>query len=163
MISRAYIGLGSNLHDPLTQLRRALSALKVLPDSQLIACSRFYHSPPMGPANQPDYLNAVCALDTALAPLELLHALQAIEQAQGRERGERWGARTLDLDLLMYAAQVMTSAELVLPHPGLHVRDFVLLPLNEIAPTLDIPGHGPVHELAARCESSAYAMKDEDA
>ncbi|MFO7593738.1 MAG: 2-amino-4-hydroxy-6-hydroxymethyldihydropteridine diphosphokinase [Pseudomonadota bacterium] len=137
---RAYIGLGSNLDDPEARLQRAIEALSDIPDSRLTAFSRFYRSSPMGPAGQPDYVNAVAMLDTRLEPLELLDALQAIEQQQGRVRkGERWGPRTLDLDLLLYGAEVINHARLVVPHPGIKERKFVLYPLAELAPELVFP------------------------
>lgn len=152
MIVRAYIGLGSNLTDPPAQLRRALEELAALPDSRLAAASGFYRSPPMGPADQPDYLNAAAALDTGLPAPHLLQELQAIEAAHGRRRaGRRWGPRTLDLDLLLYGAARFDAPELTVPHPGLPERAFVLYPLAEIAPGLDVPGHGPLRELLARC------------
>ena len=137
---RAYIGLGSNLDDPNGQLRLAIKALSDLPDSRLTAVSRSYRSSPMGPAGQPDYVNAVAMLDTRLKPLELLDALQAIEQQQGRVRkGERWGPRTLDLDLLLYGAEEISHDRLEVPHPGIKQRKFVLYPLAELAPELVFP------------------------
>lgn len=149
----AYIGLGSNLDRPVEQLRRALQALDRLPESRLVARSRFYRSRPMGPSGQPDYVNAVAKLDTALAPLRLLNELQAVELGQGRRRdGQRWGARTLDLDLLLYGEQRIDLPRLQVPHPGLASREFVLFPLLEIAgPDLPIPDLGRLGELAARC------------
>lgn len=137
---RAYIGLGSNLDDPAKQLQHAIEALRCIPESRLTAVSRFYRSKPMGPADQPDYLNAVAMFDTCLEPLTLLEALQAIEQQQGRVRsGERWGPRTLDLDLLLYGAEVINQPRLQVPHPGLTLRNFVLQPLFDLAPELTFP------------------------
>lgn len=147
----AYIGLGSNLAEPVSQIRQACEALKRLPQSQLLACSSLYSSPPMGPPDQPDYINAVAALETALAPHVLLTELQGVEQAQGRTREIRWGARTLDLDLLLYGEQTIKDKLLTVPHPGLPERAFVLYPLQEIAPGLVIPGQGPLAELVAGC------------
>lgn len=148
----AYIGLGSNLAQPELQLRQALEALAALPQTQVIAQSSLYVSEPLGPADQPDYVNAVAALETDLAPLELLAELQAIEVRQGRVReGERWGPRTLDLDVLLYGDLQSDDPQLTLPHPGLYERNFVLYPLAEIAPGLEIPGQGPLEELLARC------------
>lgn len=150
--TRAYIGLGSNLQEPLQQLRRARLALQQLADTEVVSFSALYRSVPMGPAGQPDYINAVAALDTALAPLILLHALQAIEQQQGRVRGtERWGARTLDLDILLFGGQILDTSELTVPHKGMHERNFVLYPLYEIAPELEIPGRGLLRELLLAC------------
>ncbi len=150
-MSRAWIGLGSNLEAPRRQLERAFEALSALPRSRLVARSSLYASPPLGPADQPDYLNAVAGLETELAPLELLDALQAVEAAQGRVRGRRWGPRTLDLDLLLYDETRMKTSRLVLPHPGIAGRDFVLLPLLEAAGDLEVPGRGRLSALLARC------------
>lgn len=149
----AYIGLGSNLGEPLQQLDAAFTALNKLSGSRVAKRSSFYTSKPMGPADQPDYINAVAELETALAPQDLLLALQAIEQLQGRERsGQRWGARTLDLDLLLYADKVIDTEHLQVPHPGLAERDFVLIPLTEIAPELEIPGQPALKQLLENCQ-----------
>jgi len=149
----AYIGLGSNLSQPRLQLENARQAMQSLASTREIVCSSYYRSAPMGPADQPDYVNAVAALETALDPLELLHALQAIENAQGRVRtGQRWGARTLDLDILLYGDEIIDHPELKVPHPGISQREFVLYPLQEIAPeNLVIPGLGSLAELVASC------------
>lgn len=146
----AFIGLGSNLEDPSAQLERALQALDRLPESRLTATSALYQSRPVGPP-QPDYLNAVARLDTALPPLALLDQLQAIEDAQGRERKERWGPRTLDLDLLLYDQQTLTLDRLQLPHPELARRSFVLYPLADIAPDLTLPGGDTLKSLLKTC------------
>ena len=149
---RCYIGLGSNLDNPKDQVQRACEALHGLLDSTLEKLSPLYDSTPLGPSDQPDYCNAVAALDTGLAPLELLGQLQAIEHAHGRIRDRQWGARTLDLDLLIYGNLNMVSALLTVPHPGLSSRDFVLYPLADIAPPdLPIPGLGRLDELLAKC------------
>jgi 2-amino-4-hydroxy-6-hydroxymethyldihydropteridine diphosphokinase len=150
---RAYIGLGSNLQQPAEQLRRGFQGLARIPGSTLKACSPLYRSRPLGPQDQPAYVNAVAELSTALAPLELLDRLQALEQAQGRERGgERWGPRTLDLDLLLYGDFRIELLRLRVPHPGLARREFVLYPLLEIAgPALIVPGLGRLYDLVARC------------
>jgi 2-amino-4-hydroxy-6-hydroxymethyldihydropteridine diphosphokinase len=150
---RAYVGLGSNLEDPVAQVRRALQELCAVADTRCGAQSSLYRSARMDPAGQPDYINAVAALDTGLDPERLLDALQAIERAHGRVRGpQRWGPRTLDLDLLLYGDAVIEAARLRVPHPGLHQRAFVLLPLQEIAPgELEVPGHGRLADLVARC------------
>lgn len=149
----AYIGVGSNLNDPRTQVRRALAALEDLPDTRCGACSSLYTSPPMGPPDQPPYVNAVACLVTRLAPLSLLAGLQGLEQAHGRVRdGIRWGPRTLDLDILTYGDRHIDLPELQVPHPGIPQRAFVLYPLAEIAPQdLCIPGMGLVSELLASC------------
>ncbi|MCB1776824.1 MAG: 2-amino-4-hydroxy-6-hydroxymethyldihydropteridine diphosphokinase [Candidatus Competibacteraceae bacterium] len=148
----AYIGIGSNLHDPASQVRRAFQALATLPASRLTARSPWYRTAPVGgPINQPDYLNAVAALETTLTPDALLAALQAVENAQGRVRAERWGPRTLDLDLLLYGSIIRADPQLALPHPRLHQRAFVLYPLHDIAPDLTIPGQGKLTTLLGNC------------
>ncbi len=149
----AYIGLGSNLDHPAEQLYRAFRALAQIPNTKLIRYSSLYQSPPMGGLDQPDYINAVAEVDTSLKPEALLQQLQAIETAQGRIRGERWGARTLDLDLLLYGSSIINMPDLKVPHPGMHERAFVLYPLYEIAPDLEIPGRGQIIELLNNCPS----------
>ena len=133
MSHRTYIGLGSNLADPQQQLRSALDALAQLPGTQLAGVSAFYTSDSLSPG-QPRYTNAVAALDTAMEPLDLLDALQGIEADQGRERKERWGPRTLDLDILLYADRVIDEPRLKVPHYHMHARPFVLYPLAELVP-----------------------------
>jgi len=128
----AYIALGSNLQQPEQQLRGAIAALEALPGSRIEKVSAIYRSPAVGPGEQPDYLNAVLRLDTSLAPLELLDALQQIERDQGRVRDVRWGPRTLDLDILLYGGQQIATARLTVPHPAMYRRNFVLYPLAEI-------------------------------
>lgn len=151
-MERVYIGLGSNLAEPLEQLRGALAALAALPQTQLLAQSSFYISDPLGPADQPRYVNAVAALDTTLEPLVLLDALQAIELSQGRERkAERWGPRTLDLDILLFGERLLHEARLTVPHYHMHARPFVLYPLAELAPELCLPDGRPLSELLAAC------------
>jgi 2-amino-4-hydroxy-6-hydroxymethyldihydropteridine diphosphokinase len=149
---RAFVGLGSNLDDPQTQLQRALRALAELPHTRLAMHSGLYRSAPLGSLDQPDYLNAVAALDTQLSAADLLAALQAIERRQGRVRSaQRWEARTLDLDLLLYGELQLHDAALTVPHPGLRERAFVLYPLQAIAPDLIIPGLGELSALIAQC------------
>jgi len=147
----AYIGVGANLCDPKAQVMRAFEAMAALPDSQLLRASSLYQSKPMGPQDQPDYINAVVALRTALPPLELLDALQQIEQQQGRERKRHWGERTLDLDILLYGEQVISHPRLIVPHYGMQQREFVLLPLAEIAASLILPCGTPLVEFVAQC------------
>jgi 2-amino-4-hydroxy-6-hydroxymethyldihydropteridine diphosphokinase len=157
----AYVGLGSNLDEPAAQVRRALAALEALPQTRLVTRSSLYRSPPMGPPDQPDYVNAVAALLTALPAAELLAALHSIEGAQGRRRdGPRWGPRTLDLDLLLYGELAVNSDTLVLPHPGLAERPFVLVPLLEVAPGLRIPRGPSVAQLASRAGAGGLARMD---
>jgi 2-amino-4-hydroxy-6-hydroxymethyldihydropteridine diphosphokinase len=150
----AYIGLGSNLNDPVRQLCRAVSALQTLPESQLIQCSSLYASAPIGNTDQPDFINAVCELETGLPPERLMQVLLDIEAGQGRDRsdGKMGGPRTLDLDLLVYGQIQQTTARVVLPHPRLHQRAFVLYPLSEIASQLIIPGWGSVTDLLENCK-----------
>lgn len=153
-MSTAYVGIGSNLNDPVAQVRQALQALATLPDTQLLGQSSLYHSAPMGPSGQPDYINAVASIETRLSAEALLDALQAIEHAQGRVRtGERWGPRTLDLDLLLYGEEIINTPRLTVPHPGLQQRNFVLYPLQEVAPQLVIPGLGKLAVLVAVCSA----------
>ncbi len=149
-VQTAYIGIGSNLNDPVSQVRVACDALASIPDTRLLAASSLFSNPPMGPQDQPDYVNAVAAVRTGLSPRDLLSALLALEQAAGRDRAkaEHWGPRVLDLDLLVYGAQCVDERDLTVPHPGISERNFVLLPLLEIAPDLDIPGLGKVADLA---------------
>ncbi len=146
--TRAYIGLGSNLNNPYKQIKQALSALKTIPKTEFISHSSLYQSTPMGPQDQPNYINAAAILETTLDANTLLTHLQSIENQQGRERnGDHWGARTLDLDLLIYGEIQQKNIKLTLPHPGLHLRNFVLTPLNEIAPNLEIPGLGNLQKI----------------
>lgn len=145
---RAYVALGSNLGDSKQHLLDAIEALAALPGTQVIARSRIYRTPPWGKLDQPDFLNAVVVLETGLEPHDLLDALLNIERVAGRERnGERWGPRTLDLDLLHVAGKTVNSERLTLPHPHIADRAFVLLPLHDVAPELDIPGRGKVVDL----------------
>ncbi|EPA95569.1 MULTISPECIES: 2-amino-4-hydroxy-6-hydroxymethyldihydropteridine diphosphokinase [Pseudomonas] len=132
-MERIYIGMGSNLVDPAEQLRSATLALAQLPQSELVGVSAFYQSDSLLPG-QPRYTNAVAALDSTLAPLELLDALQSIENDQGRERLERWGPRTLDLDILLFGDRLIDEPRLKVPHYHMHERAFVLYPLAELAP-----------------------------
>ena len=151
-MERVYLGLGSNLAEPLQQLRDALVAIERLPGSQLAAVSSFYISDPLGPPDQPRYVNAVAALDTRLTPLELLDALQAIELEQGRVRkDQRWGPRTLDLDILLFGQRRLAEERLTVPHYHMHARAFVLYPLAEIAGELQLPDGRYLRELLAAC------------
>lgn len=148
----AYIGLGSNLEDPAGQIKSAHTAVAGLAGVEELAFSSLYHSPPMGPQDQPDYVNAVMAIATNLPAMDLLRKLQRIEHEHGRVRkGERWGARTLDLDLLIYGQQQIDMPELTVPHIGIAERAFVLYPLYEIAPELLVPGKGPIADLVKNC------------
>lgn len=148
----AYIGIGSNLDDPLEHVTRAVSDLANIEHTRLIKNSRCYQSVPMGPKNQPDFINLVASLETQLPASKLLTSLQEIENAHGRVRTQqRWGPRTLDLDLLLFGSAWMHTEALRLPHPGITDRAFVLYPLQEIAPELVIPGRGHISELVMQC------------
>ncbi len=151
----AYVGLGANLGDTAAALKSALQALSTLPGTQLQCASSFYRTAPVD-AQGPDYLNVVAALQTTLAPVDLLAHLQRIEQAGGRERPYQNAPRTLDLDLLLYGEARFASSALTVPHPRLHERAFVLVPLAEIAlAELVIPGRGALQELLARVADQA--------
>jgi 2-amino-4-hydroxy-6-hydroxymethyldihydropteridine diphosphokinase len=141
------VALGSNLGDRAAHLDRARVALTLLPSTRLAAVSSVEETAPLGAMAQPPYLNQMVALDTSLAPEALLAALHAIERAQGRRRGERWGPRTIDLDLLLYDERVVEEPGLVVPHPHLHERRFALEPLAELAPDALVPGKGTVTAL----------------
>ena len=147
----AYIGLGSNLDHPQQQILQAMDELDCIPESWLVRTSSLYASAPMGPQDQPAYVNAVAAITTGLAPLDLLDELQEIEKRHGRVRERRWGPRTLDLDLLLYGDQIIREHRLTVPHPGMTRRAFVLKPLFEIAPRLQVPGLGTVEKLWTDC------------
>ncbi|GJJ79624.1 2-amino-4-hydroxy-6-hydroxymethyldihydropteridine pyrophosphokinase [Pasteurella canis] len=134
-----YIALGSNLSTPIAQLNTALKALNQLPHTVLIKSSSFYQSKPLGPQDQPDYVNAVAYLQTDLPAFKLLDYLQQIENTQGRIRLRRWGERTLDLDILLYDNEIIQTERLTIPHYDMHNREFVIVPLFEIAPTLVLP------------------------
>jgi len=163
-MERVYIGLGSNLATPIEQLRSALAALAALPQTDLIAQSSFYSSDPLGPADQPRYVNAVAALDTELSPLALLDALQTIELEQGRTRkAERWGPRTLDLDILLFGERLLDEPRLTVPHYHMHARAFVLYPLAEIAPDLKLPDGRALAELLGACPYAGLERLSETA
>lgn len=139
---RAYVALGANLGEPVAHLRAAVADLATLPGTRVVARSSLYRSAPVGLVDQPDFINAVVAVETSLEALPLLRALLAIEARHGRVRSVPNAPRTLDLDLLLYGAAVLAGAELTLPHPRMHERAFVLLPLLEIAPDVELPGLG---------------------
>ncbi len=150
-MERIYIGMGSNLAEPAEQLRSAIQALAQLPDTQLVGVSAFYQSDSLLPG-QPRYTNAVAALDSRLAPLDLLDALQAIETGQGRERLERWGPRTLDLDILLFGDHLIDEPRLKVPHYHMQARAFVLYPLAELAPAdLHLADGRSLKDLLAAC------------
>lgn len=150
----AHIGLGSNLEDSRQHIQSALTQLGRIHATRLAARSSLYRSIAIGPPDQPDYVNAAATLCTELAPHELLDELQAIERLHGRKRTLRWGPRTLDLDLLLFGDQQIHSARLTVPHPQMHLRAFVLIPLLEIAPQIEIPGHGAAADLLTAIDAT---------
>jgi 2-amino-4-hydroxy-6-hydroxymethyldihydropteridine diphosphokinase len=155
----AYVALGSNLDGPATQIEAAFNALAKLPHCRLIARSHLYRTQPLGPQDQPEFLNAAAGLLTTLAPRALLVELKKLEQVQGREQPVvRWGPRRIDLDLLVYADVQIAESDLVVPHRGLPERNFVLYPLRDLAPELLVPGHGRVSQLAARVGEAGLAL-----
>ena len=158
-MSLAYIGLGSNLSEPQAQITSALEKLQQLEHCLVLKVSSLYFSRPMGPQDQPDYMNAVVAIETSLSSLALLDVLQSIENDAGRVRKEnRWGARVLDLDILLFDQLTINSERLTIPHYGLKLREFVLLPLVEIAPTLILPDGASVAELADEIEKNGLKV-----
>ena len=154
----AYIGLGSNLAEPQSQVESALGELDALPRTRVVARSSLYRTAPLGFAPQPDFVNAVAAVDTSLGARELLHELQALEAAHQRRRSFANAPRTLDLDLLLFGDQRIAEPALVVPHPRMHERAFVLEPLVEIAPQARIPGRGRAADYAARCREQKVEM-----
>ena len=149
----AYIGLGSNLSDPKAQVSKAADAIATIANCNLVSLSSLYLSKPMGPQNQDDYINAVVAIETSLSALELLDALQAIENIAGRVRKDnRWGARILDCDILLYGDETIENERLTVPHYGMKIREFVLLPLAEIAPDLHLPDGSKVNALNSKID-----------
>lgn len=155
MAVQVYVALGANLAEPEQQLDVAVTALKTLALNNTLSVSAYYRSKPMGDVIQPDYVNAVAGFQTELLPIELLDALQDIEQQQGRLRLERWGPRTLDLDLLLYGTQHINQPRLCVPHYGMKQRSFVLVPLADIAPTLTLPCNTSLESLIS------VTMRDE--
>jgi 2-amino-4-hydroxy-6-hydroxymethyldihydropteridine diphosphokinase len=147
----AYIGLGSNLDHPRSQVQAALQELDGIRATRLLKASALYQSAPMGSKDQPDYINAVAAIETSLEPEMLLTQLQQLEASHQRVRKEHWGPRTLDLDLLLYGNELIHSERLTVPHPGLKERNFVLIPLYEIAPDLILPDNHTLAELVKTC------------
>ncbi|BDA94533.1 2-amino-4-hydroxy-6-hydroxymethyldihydropteridine diphosphokinase [Citrobacter freundii] len=148
---RVYIAIGSNLASPLEQVNAAIQAIGEIPDSRIMAVSSFYRTPPLGPQDQPDYLNAAVALETTLAPEALLDHTQRIELQQGRVRkAERWGPRTLDLDIMLFGDEVINTERLTVPHYDMKNRGFMLWPLVEIAPELLFPGNTPLRTYLAQ-------------
>jgi 2-amino-4-hydroxy-6-hydroxymethyldihydropteridine diphosphokinase len=159
MWTPAYIGVGSNLDNPQAQVARGLDALACLPGTQLISRSRFYRSAPLGPQDQPHFVNAVVGLLTQVDASTLLVHLKRLENSLGREQPVvRWGPRMIDFDLLVFGAARIASDVLTVPHPGIASRAFVVMPLRDIAPELDIPGVGSVAALAKRIDASGLQV-----
>lgn len=151
-MNNVFVGLGSNLDEPLSQLKKAIEHLKQVEKLTVINISDFYSSSPMGPQDQPDYINAVVELSTSLSAEQLLDELQRIEQEQGRVRKQHWGARTLDLDILLFGNEVINTERLIVPHSGISERNFVLYPLSDLVDlNFNIPKAGNVSELLAAC------------
>jgi 2-amino-4-hydroxy-6-hydroxymethyldihydropteridine diphosphokinase len=156
----AYVAIGSNLSSPRDRILEACERVRDLPVTRFEMRSRLYLSRPMGPQDQPDFVNAAAGVLTQLGARELLEALLAIERAMGRIRSQRWGPRLIDLDLVWMVGSAIEEAGLTLPHPGVSTRNFVLYPLDDIAPTLDIPGHGRVRDLKLRSGSQGISVVD---
>ncbi|WP_219704202.1 2-amino-4-hydroxy-6-hydroxymethyldihydropteridine diphosphokinase [Marinomonas lutimaris] len=158
----AYIGLGSNLENPVAQLDRAIDALKKHDDLKNLRVSSIYGSKPVGPQDQPDYINAVARFDTALSPIELLDLLQSIEQSQRRVRERHWGPRTLDLDLLLYGQQTIQLPRLTVPHPFMLERGFVIKPLSDLAPDMLLANGKTVTEQLQQLDTSDLVFIKEE-
>jgi len=156
-----YLGLGGNLSNPVEQLKVALKSINSLPNTELLKTSSFYASKPQGPQDQPDFVNTVCQISTSLEPGALLAALQRIELEQGKVKKRHWGERLIDLDILLYDQLQMATQQLTLPHAHMHQRDFVLVPLAEIAPELEIPDQGSVVQLIEQLDESFLIPLDE--
>ena len=145
---QAWLGLGANLQHPANQLKEALVRLGESDGIEINKVSSFYRTPPWGDDQQDNFINAVVSIETSLSPLSLLHCLQSIENTMGRRRtGRQWGPRIIDIDLLLFDDQVVCSSELLVPHPHMHERAFVLLPLAELDAEIEIPGQGRVVDL----------------
>ncbi len=155
----AYIGLGANIGDPQQQLIRALQALNGLPSTRLTDWSSFYSSRPLGPQDQPDFINAVAAIETSLSPAELLACTQQLELAQGREKVRHWGERCIDLDILLYDDRVVDTPDLKIPHAGLTERSFVVVPLLEIAPGITLPDGRPLQQIVPAFEGELMQLQ----
>lgn len=158
----AYIGLGSNLENPVAQLDRAIDALKKHDDLKNLRVSSIYGSKPVGPQDQPDYINAIASFDTALSPIELLDLLQSIEQSQRRVRERHWGPRTLDLDLLLYGQQTIQLPRLTVPHPFMLERGFVIKPLSDLAPDMLLANGKTVTEQLQQLDTSDLVFIKEE-
>jgi 2-amino-4-hydroxy-6-hydroxymethyldihydropteridine diphosphokinase len=156
----AYIGLGANLDQPQQQIEQALIELALLPNTTLVSHSSLYRSKPVGPQDQPDYINTVALLDTQLEPLDLLDALQQLEQDHGRLRKRHWGERTLDLDIILIDNKIIMSERLTVPHPFAQQRSFVLFPLSEISPSLIFPDGIALEQLLTELDNDLIRIRD---
>jgi 2-amino-4-hydroxy-6-hydroxymethyldihydropteridine diphosphokinase len=161
---QAWLGLGANLQHPVMRLKQALTRLGQAEGIEVAKVSSFYRTPPWGVEHQDDYINAVVQIETSLDPLALLHGLQSIENGMGRERsGHRWGPRVIDIDLLLFGDEMVHSTELVVPHPRMHLRAFVLLPLSELDENIEIPGRGVVGTLLSQLDCDGIYRLNDDA
>lgn len=151
-MTRCYLGLGSNLHSPLRQLRRAVDSIRKLPRTALVHVSKIYVSHPLGVHSQPNYFNLVVAIETSLPAIQLLRLCQAIEHKQHRVHKQHWGARTLDIDLLLYDKKTINTQTLTIPHPQMLKRDFVLVPLLDIAPKACLPDNQLIADYLTNCD-----------
>ena len=161
---QAWLGLGSNLDGPVAQLQHAFKLLSETAEIEVLQSSSLYRTPPWGDEEQGDFVNAVIQIETSLAPLTLLHVLQSIENEMGRQRNDRrWGPRVIDIDLLLHGDSEIQSTELELPHPRMHERAFVLLPISELAAELEIAGRGALMEILPKLDCSGiYRLSDVD-
>lgn len=157
-LAKVYIGIGSNLENPQEQLKSAVIALREIPGTSLCQLSNIYQTAPIGPAGQPDYTNAAALLETELTPEVLLDELQKIELDQGRVRKERWGPRTLDLDIILYAGMTIRTARLCVPHIEMENRNFVLIPLMDISPNLTLPNGKPLSEVTKQAGNEGIKL-----
>jgi 2-amino-4-hydroxy-6-hydroxymethyldihydropteridine diphosphokinase len=159
VLTPVFIGLGSNLDQPVKQLESALQSLQSLAANSQLTVSPLYLTQPVGPQDQPDFVNAVAGFETSLPAHDLLDELQAIERIHRRQRDQRWGPRTLDLDLLLYGEEIIASERLQVPHPRMHERAFVLQPLADIALDLSIPGKGKLSDLLESADRSGIKQQ----
>lgn len=156
-----YLGLGSNLAEPRENIRRAVAALKQLTATRYVTDSGLYLSKPMGPQDQPDFINAVAQIETRLSPMDLFAALQQIETDMGRVEERRWGPRLIDLDILLFGERIVDEPQLQIPHAGLATREFVLYPLHRLNPQLVIPLHGKLATMLAQCPQNGLQFVGE--
>ena len=157
-----YIGLGSNIEQPYLQIKKAIVALDNLSGTKVLSNSGYFTSKPMGPDDQPDYVNAVVEIQTTMEAAELLQQCQLIEQKQGRIKNRHWGERTIDLDILLYADQKIDTSDLTVPHPGICQRDFVYLPLLKINSEIEVPAKGMLHDIVQSAESQTLKKLNTD-